>query len=471
MDDYEYDQYQSRSKLYIKSKWKPNEVDLPSWCFGRLDRFISKVRRIFKQRRAKSNLLPYQKELLELLLNDPELIFPETDKGLGPCAVTYDQYVEACLKHLRNTECYDILTEEEARQGIEELEILIEAWLHDYRKSIGEHAHKFIQQHMAANAASPFGQFYALFKIHKGMKDGAWPTRPVCSDVTSLAHGLGKWVNEQLVPIARQQKSYFKDSFELKKRLDTLVLQPNELLMTCDADSMYTNLQTEPNLREVTEYIGSNEHRFKHCNINALVEALPLVFRSNYFKFGDIYCHQKSGTAMGTPPAPPWATITFAIHEEKILQKWSELLPFYLRFIDDGIGVWRVDADPAVFQQQWAEFKSDMQQWYGLTWTFTEPSNTVDFMDLTISIVDGKIETTIFEKSQNLYLYIPPHSSHPRGVLTGLIFGQVLRFRRLCTHRHDADTKIKQFIQRLMARGHQKNDLLPIFERAEINAT
>ena len=138
---------------------------------------------------------------------------------------------------------------------------------------------------MAANAASPFGQFYALFKIHKGMKDGAWPTRPVCSDVTSLAHGLGKWVNEQLVPIARQQKSYFKDSFELKKRLDTLVLQPNELLMTCDADSMYTNLQTEPNLKEVTEYIRSNEHRFKHCNINALVEALPLVFRSNYFKF------------------------------------------------------------------------------------------------------------------------------------------------------------------------------------------
>eukprot|EP00956_Cyclotella_meneghiniana_P029618 scaffold72396_cov41-Cyclotella_meneghiniana.AAC.3 len=102
MDDYEYDQYKSRSKLYIKSKWKPNE-----------------------QRRAASNLLPYQKELLELLLNDPELIFPETDKGLGPCAVTYDQYVEACLKHLRNTECYDILTEEEARQGIEELEILL----------------------------------------------------------------------------------------------------------------------------------------------------------------------------------------------------------------------------------------------------------------------------------------------------------------------------------------------------------
>jgi len=74
--------------------------------------------------------------------------------------------------------------------------------------------------------------------------------------------------------------------------------------------------------------------------------------------------------------------------------------------VGDGIGVWRVDADPAVFEQQWAEFKSDMQQWYGLTWTFTEPSNTVDFMDLTISIVDGKIDFTLFEKALNLYLYI-----------------------------------------------------------------
>eukprot|EP00956_Cyclotella_meneghiniana_P007748 scaffold10339_cov41-Cyclotella_meneghiniana.AAC.4 len=84
-------------------------------------------------------------------------------------------------------------SQEEARQGIAELEILTEAWLHDYKNSISEHAHKFNQQHMSANAAiSPFGQFYALFKIHKGMKDGAWPTRPVCSDVTSLAHGLGK---------------------------------------------------------------------------------------------------------------------------------------------------------------------------------------------------------------------------------------------------------------------------------------
>ena len=284
----------------------------------------------------------------------------------------------------------------------------------------------------------------------------------VRSDVTSLTHGLGKRANEQLVPIDRRQKSYFKDSFELKKRLDQLELQPsNDLIITCDTEAMYTNLQTEPNLLEVSQYIQANgQYCIKHCNVDALLEALPIVFWHNYFKFGDLYCHQTSGTAMGTPPAPPWATITFAIHEDKLLQKWGEQLPFYRRFIDDGIGIWQMNNVPTVAQTQWAEFKQDMQGWHGLNWTFTEPATKVDFMDLKISIVNNKVETTIFEKAQNLYLYIPPHSSHPKGVLTGLVFGQVLRIRRLCTHQGDANEKIMQFTSGLMARGHSKDSLL-----------
>jgi hypothetical protein len=60
-------------------------------------------------------------------------------------------------------------------------------------------------------------------------------------------------------------------------------------------------------------------------------------------------------------------------------------------------------------------------------------------MDMTITIVDGKFETTLYEKVDNLYLYIPAHSSHLRGVFTGLIFGQVLRICHLCSKKSDAD--------------------------------
>jgi hypothetical protein len=53
--------------------------------------------------------------------------------------------------------------------------------------------HKHIEDHMKSVSASPFGQFYILYKIQKGIGDnGRWPTKPVCSDVSSLVHGPEK---------------------------------------------------------------------------------------------------------------------------------------------------------------------------------------------------------------------------------------------------------------------------------------
>jgi hypothetical protein len=113
---------EQRSKLYVKSKWNPTESDVPFWASQRYSRFAVRLQRLFRQRKAKSNLLQFQQELLEQLSEDPRLLFPETDKGLGPCAVTYDQYVEDVFVHLLNTECYKRLTEEEAQTFAERLE-------------------------------------------------------------------------------------------------------------------------------------------------------------------------------------------------------------------------------------------------------------------------------------------------------------------------------------------------------------
>ena len=154
-----------------------------------------------------------------------------------------------------------------------------------------------------------------------------------------------------------------------------------------------------------------------------------------------------------------------------MVPRWQTHVPFYRRFIDDVIGIWLNHPDPEENARLWKEFHADMNAWHGLEWECTTPSYSITFMDLNIKIVGTKVETSIYEKPQNLYLYIPPHSSHPRGVLNGLVFGQILRVRRLCTRREDADTKIREFFDRLLARGHTRDKLLPIFARAEENAS
>eukprot|EP00804_Cyclotella_cryptica_P012609 CCRYP_014726-RA/>CCRYP_014726-RA protein AED:0.43 eAED:0.43 QI:0/-1/0/1/-1/0/1/0/174 len=140
-----------------------------------------------------------------------------------------------------------------------------------------------------------------------------------------------------------------------------------------------------------------------------------------------------SGAGMGIAPAPPWATISYAIHESRTLPQWDSNILFYHRFIDDIIGIWLCDHCPNQNHDLSTIFQCDMQQCYELEWEFSPLSYSCNYMDLTLTISSQKIQSTLFEKAQNLYLYLPPHSAHPRGPLNSLIFGNILHIHRLCS--------------------------------------
>jgi hypothetical protein len=94
----------------------------------------------------------------------------------------------------------------------------------------------------------------------------------------------------------------------------------------------------------------------------------------------------------------------------------------------------------------WSAFCYDLQQWHGLEWTVSLRSTRCNFMDLALTLTPtGKIDTNLFEKSQNLYLYIPPGSAHPKGMIKGLIFGNTLRIMHLCSHEGDIATHLSNF--------------------------
>eukprot|EP00956_Cyclotella_meneghiniana_P012680 scaffold18027_cov38-Cyclotella_meneghiniana.AAC.1 len=334
--------HKDRSKLYLKSKWTPNDSDLPDWVNGRLDRFTTAISKIFKRRNVTSNLLP---------------------QGLGPMRRTNGTiHIEDALINLCNDEVYEQLTEEEAILATDVLRTEIKDWLEEYESVIGENAYKYINNHLRENFDSTYGQFYIMYKIHKGIKDGRWPTRPVCSDVSSLPHGLGKWVTEELIPIQKNQPSYFQDSFELKRILDALELPRNTFPFTSDAESMYTNIKTEPALASLSKYIQEKVRGKNELEKSALIEGLNLVLRNNIFQFGDTYWLQISGTAMGTPPAPPHATIFYALYEKELVPRWRKHVFFYKRIIDDVIGFWTAHEDPSQNDILWKQFEDDMNK-------------------------------------------------------------------------------------------------------------
>jgi hypothetical protein len=222
-------------------------------------------------------------------------------------------------------------------------------------------------------------------------------------------------------------------------------------------------METELALRIIGEYLRTHASDFPSIDMDALIEAMTLIMKYNIFKFGDTWWRQISGTAMGTPPAPAFATLFFAIFEDAILDQFMDWLFEYLRYIDDVFGLWVPDPDPAMDEFHWRDFKRMMNEESGLEWVFTERSDTIDFLDLTITISDGAIRTTLYEKKLDLYLCIPPHSAHPPGVLTGLVLGGIHRIYNLCSDDLDIESHLKRFYHRLIMRGYKRTDLEPHF--------
>ena len=158
-----------------------------------------------------------------------------------------------------------------------------------------EKAHKsaqrvYLGKKLQESKGDPFGYFYLLYKLHKTPVK----TRPVFSDCFFVPHALGQWVDEMLQPIVQAQGAYFKDSFALKKLLDTLNLIDIYSLITCDVVSMYTNIGTDQCITRLSAYLldPATSTKFPHYPPKALVAALKIVMNNNRMKFGDIFVQQ-----------------------------------------------------------------------------------------------------------------------------------------------------------------------------------
>ena len=84
---------------------------------------------------------------------------------------------------------------------------------------------------------------------------------------------------------------------------------------------------------------------------------------------------------------------------------------------------------------------------------------------MAIAIRRDRIVTSLYEKAMNLYLYIPPHSTHPPEVLTGLVSVNLLRIHLLCSKQDDINCRMKEFYARLIIGGYQRDLLIPTFTK------
>lgn len=269
--------------------------------------------------------------------------------------------------------------------------------------------------------------------------------------------------------------SYLKDSEDMQRCLTNLGhITEDTMIYSVDAVSMYSNIDTDHGLDVLRMWLDLHKNEilalpdctWTPTSFSLVLEGMDLVMRNNLFCFGDTRWLQLSGTAMGTSPAPPYATIYNSYHEETALLKNPDHnLVLYKRFIDDGFVMQRGGSTHHDnFLRAMNSFGPAGKR---LVWESTGPGKSVDFLDLTITILpDGTVKMSTYQKPMNLYLYLMPTSAHPPWIFKGMIYSMLTRYWQQNTLASDYRKMAKLLFERLLARSHSDVSLRRWFMEA-----
>lgn len=150
---------------------------------------------------------------------------------------------------------------------------------------------------------------------------------------------------------------------------------------------MYINIDTIDCIARLSEFLlqDKNQKHFGYPSL-ALVEAITIVVKNNRMRFRDLTFQQLVGVAIGICPVPPVTNIYVAIFElENIFGQFIPNLLLYLRFIDNGIAIWEHSDNYNLDHEMLEKFRTTINK-SGLIWEFTSFGQSINFMDMKISL-------------------------------------------------------------------------------------
>jgi hypothetical protein len=306
-------------QLYIKNKnWDPppttNIIEESITSFEKLLKYTHSKLSMKRSRTKLSNLTPLQAKTLKELKENDSIIIKPTDKNLGPALMNREDYIKQILQEHLVSDDYLQLTQTEANYKMETLKNTLKTTIDSSLHLLSKAEVTYFKRSLQIQHCLPV--FYGLPKVHKTPIS----LRPVVSCINSLLSVFSTWLDYKMKTLLPLIQSYTKNSTDVIQDLKNLHLPKDALIFTADAKSMYTNIDTTTGVNTFKEFLTTNSDKLqKEFPTLLFLRILEIVMRNNIFSFGETYWLQLTGTAMGTPAACNYATITFGHYENSTL--------------------------------------------------------------------------------------------------------------------------------------------------------
>ena len=394
-------------------------------------------------------------QALSELANDPSFFISATDKNLGIGIFDTDVIFGLMRIHLSCGSYRRLKGFDHACAFRDEAIRLLRSLRPHFENQIFE----FFSQNFEI---AKFPKAYPLPKIHKLVL----AIRPICPSFLSVVHHASIWVAFYLNRVVCTLPSICTGTKSLVQALEALNLDtadPNIRFITADVDSLYPSIDTDRGLATV-RYVLEKFSSLAPAFICLLMQVLEVILRFNIFDFDGQFYLQTSGTAMGTPTAPPYANLFLFGLESAFFIGHAGII-FFKRYIDDLLFV-----TTSITTEYVINTLNNLCP--GLSFTFSISEYQAVFLDLVISkgtrfFAEGKFDLCNFQKAINSYFYIPWFSAHPLHLKKGFIKGELMRYVRNCSSFAPYLVMRNQFYHRLRTRGYPRAFLVSSFK--EVN--
>ena len=249
-----------------------------------------------------------------------------------------------------------------------------------------------------------------------------------------------------------------RDSGELIRILESIVLPSECFLVTADVISLYPNVDVKKTL--VALDLLLREARAPETPL--LIQLARTVFENNFLisEFSKDIVHQDFGLAMGTPFAVTAAKAFMYYLEKDTVAQYSEYLLLYKRFIDDIFAIWH---GPKQSLLEFLDALNNKHDRIKLTYVISEIS--ISFLDLFLykDQAFNTLQFSTFQKPLNKYLYIPFESFHPASNERAFIKGELMRYARNSSSAEAFCDTRQKFWKHLRVRGYPVRFLFLLF--------
>ena len=136
----------------------------------------------------------------------------------------------------------------------------------------------------------------------------------------------------------------------------------------------------------------------------------------------------------------------------------------WLRFLDDIFFVWdHGDEELKKFMSFMNNFGEKNSMKTDLKFTF-ETGKSVPFLDTLVSLNGERLKTTLYSKPTDAHLYLRKSSCHPPSCTKGIVKGELLRVRRICTLKEDFEKAAGKIMGYFSERGFKKEEMLVAYK-------